>query len=67
MPNNRGRNNKGRGEKGRDEQGQFTEGSRAAERAGKKGGETAQERGTAHQLTREERAEGGRNSHQGEE
>lgn len=49
--------------KGRDSEGHFLPGSRAAVEAGSKGGRAAHERGTAHQLTAEQRRLGGVNSH----
>lgn len=59
----RGQNNRGRSNnQGRNENGQFTEGSEAAKKAGRKGGKTAQQRGTAHEFSREERERGGENS-----
>jgi hypothetical protein len=47
--------------RGRDDQGQFQQGSSAARDAGSKGGRAAQQRGTAHKLTDQERSDGGRN------
>ena len=49
--------------RGRDSEGHFLPGSRAAVEAGRQGGRTAHERGTAHQLTAEQRRLGGVNSH----
>lgn len=48
---------------GRDSKGRFTEGSKAAVEAGKKGGTTAQKNRTAYRLSKIEMAKGGRNSH----
>lgn len=56
---------KGHAKAGKQSPTKFQEGSREASDAGKKGGEAAQKKGTAHKLTDEERSRGGQKSRGG--